>query len=441
MVDQAQSSPLDGARSDVGPVARYYALGVLILVTTIGFMDRQIMGILVEPIRADLGLSDTQIGLLGLVFAIVYVISCFPVARLADRWLRVNVIAIGVTFWSLMTGACGLAMNAAQLFMGRVGVAIGEAGGAPPSHAYVADLFPRSQRATAMSWLMVCAPFGLAGGLFLGGWATEAFGWRYAFFIAGGLGVLLGPIVYFTLPRVQQGSADGVKQKLQQPPFLQTMGQLFAIRSLILMLVGSGLLTLLAMGINSWAPAFLARSHGLTTGQIGAMLGSTLGFGSLAGHLVGGLLFDFMGRRDLRWHLWLPALIALGAGSLVFAALSAADIRTSVALLTGQAFVSGLWSGPMIAIIMNLAPVTARATASALLTLMVNVLGMGAGPLLIGGISDLLHPSLGEESLRYALLCSTVIVIPSALFVIFASLSYRNDLAAAEAASKADATH
>ncbi len=423
----------------VSAATRYYVLFILILVTTIGFMDRQIMGILVEPIRADLGLTDSELGALGLIFAVVYVAACFPVARLADRWSRVNVIAIGVTFWSLMTGACGFALNTAHMFLGRIGVALGEAGGAPPSHALVADLFPRERRATAMSLLMLCSPIGLAGGLFLGGWAAEAYGWRWAFFIAGGLGVLLGPLVYFTFPKVRQGAADGLKQKLKQPPFLQTMRQLLGIRSLLCMLIGAGLLTLLSMSVNYWAPAFLARSHGMSTGEIGAMLGSTLGVGSFTGHLLGGLLFDFAGRRDLRWHLWLAACIGLAAGGLVFYALTAADIQLAVYVLAVQAFVSGLFTGPMIAIIMNLAPVMARATASALLTLMVNVLGMGIGPQLVGWISDFLRPGFGEESLRYALLCSTAIVIPAACFFVLASLFYRKDLDAAEVRNTVDA--
>jgi MFS family permease len=436
MVDQATPAARGAASSGVSAGTRYYVLAILILVTTVGALDRQILSILVEPIRADLGMTDSAIGALGLVFALVYTATCFPVARLADTWSRVNVIAIGVTAWSLMTGACGLVASGAQLFAARIGVAIGEAGGAPPSHALIADMFPRHQRATAMSILMTCAPIGLAGGLFLGGWAAEEYSWRYAFFIAGALGVLLGPLVFFTFPRPRN---DPSQPKASPPPFMATIKRLVAIKSLMFMLIGVGLMTLLAMSMNFWAPAFLARSHGMTTAEVGAQLGAALGVGALLGHLLGGPVFDFMGQRDLRWHMWLAAAIGPVSALLAILALTLPSIGSAVTILSIQAFVSGLFTGPMIAIIMNLAPVFARAMASALLTLMVNVLGMGAGPQIVGALSDWLRPHFGEESLRYALICATAIVIPATIFQIMASMHYRRDLAEAEAASDAGA--
>lgn len=412
---------------------RYYVLFVLILVTAIGFIDRQIMGVLVEPIRRDLGLSDTQLGSLSAAFALVYVVACFPVARLADRWSRVNVIAIGVSVWSLMTGACGLAGSVTQMALGRVGVAIGEAGGSPPAQALVGDLFPRHERGTAMSLLMLCSPLGVAGGLMIGGWAADNYGWRSAFFIVGALGVLLGPLVYFTFPKRRRVEPDA---RASAPSFWQSIRQLLAIRSLMLMLVGSGLLTLLSMGLTAWAAAFLSRSHGVSTGAAGAMLGSAFGIGSLLGHLAGGPLLDLLGRRDLRWHFWVAAGIGPVCGALVAIALLA-PLTPAIWCLGIQAFVSGLFSGPMMAIIMNLAPVTARATASALLTLMVNLLGLGVGPQLIGLLSDTLRPGFGEQSLRMALLAATLVVIPASLCQIVASLTYRSDMEAADARNAA----
>src|SRR5262245_55690776 len=199
LVQHATPAAPDAALARVGVATRYYAVVVLTLVIAVSFMDRQILGILIEPIRADLHLNDTQIGALGLTFALVYTLACFPVARLADRWSRVNVITIAIVCWSAMTAVCGLAQNVLQIFLSRMGVAASESGGTTPSHALVGDLFARHERGTAMSILSVCSPLGLSSGLFLGGWAAEQHGWRTAFFMAGALSILIAPLVFFTV--------------------------------------------------------------------------------------------------------------------------------------------------------------------------------------------------------------------------------------------------
>lgn len=412
---------------------RSYILFLTVLVGGVSMLDRQIMSILVEPIRKELRLDDTQIGMLtGLAFAVVYVIASIPAARLADRWSRRNVVAISVAAWSVMTAVCGFAQNFWQLFIARIGVGLGEAGGSAPVQAMISDLFPRRQRGTAFSIYLLGPPLGMGVGLAVGGWALAEHGWRTTMLLAGIPGLILVPLLLFTARDVRAGVADGVTTVQVTRPFGETMLTLWRIRTLPLLMAASTIQALIGMGMINWVPAFFSRSHHLDPVIVGTRLGGALALGSILGHMLGGPLADLLGRRDIRWHLWVPVL-----GSLAAAACAATALTTSpdlaFPLLGLQVMLTGLSASPMIAIVTTLAPVWARATSAACLMFIINLVGLGMGPVAIGKLSDLLRPAYGDDSLRMALLVALVFVIPAATLFFLASRQYRKDFADADA--------
>ncbi len=411
---------------------RSYVLFLTVLVSAISMLDRQIMSILVEPVRKELSLNDTQIGMLtGLAFAVVYVIASIPAARLADRWSRRKIVAIAIGSWSVMTALCGFAQNFWQLFLARVGVGLGEAGGSAPVQALISDLFPRRQRGTAFSIYLLGPPLGMGVGLAVGGWTLAEYGWRTTMILAGIPGLILVPLLLFTVRDVRPGVADGVTVVQQPRPFGETMLTLWRIRTLPIMMTACTIQALIGMGMINWVPAFFSRSHGLDPVEVGTRLGGALALGSVLGHILGGPLADLLGRRDLRWHLWLPVFGSIGSASVAALALTGSP-SLAFPLLGVQVMLTGLSASPMITICTSIAPVWARATSAACLMFIINLVGLGLGPVAIGWVSDALRPVYGEESLRLALLGALVFAIPAATLFFLASRRYRQDVAEAE---------
>ncbi len=410
---------------------RGYVLVLLILVAAVAAIDRQILFILVEPIRHEFSLNDKQIGALtGMAFALTFVVASIPIARLADRSSRKLVIGVAVSVWSIMTAVSGLAQSFVQLFLARVGVGLGEAGAAAPAQALISDMFPPRQRATAMSLYLMGAPIGVAAGLGLGGWALEHHGWRFVLMCAGVPGIILGPLILLTVRNITKGLADGITKAFAQPSLLVTMRVLGKIRTLPFLVGAATIQTLLASGLVGWIPAFLQRSHGLSPMVIGGALGAAMGTGSLVGHLVGGPLSDVLSRRDVRWPLWFGALIALAAGILSLIAF-AGPVGIFFPVIGLQVFVSGMMSSPLLSLVVSLPPVWARATMAAAMFMVMQAVGMGVGPAVVGAISDALRPEYGEESLRIAMILSLLMAFPAALLFWLASRHYADDHAAA----------
>jgi MFS family permease len=440
---QAHGDPSAGGEpnpaSSVKPLStliRYYILIVLMLASAMSIIDRQILAILIEPVRHDLGLSDSGMGFLtGTAFSAVYTLTCVPVARLADRWSRTRLVAISVGVWSVMTMLCGGAATALQMFVARLGVGIGEAGATAPTHALVGDLFPRHRRGTAMSILTLCAPIGMGAGMAAGGWVLQHYGWRTTFVAAGLPGLALCLLICCTFPRVPKGLSDGLGGEVAEPaPFFRTVRLLCSIRSLPFLMIGGMLATSVIMGATTWLPPFLSRSYHLDQATIGAGLGAALGGGALIGSLGGGPLIDWLGRSDLRWHFWLPTITVPVSGVLIDVALFA-PVSSVWPLIGATMLLSALFAGPTLAIAMNLAPVTARGVAAACLAVIVNSMGVAIGPQIVGLLSDLLKPLFGIESLRIAIAGLTALTIPAGIMFWLASWSYRDDLACAEALS------
>jgi MFS family permease len=411
---------------------RHYVLFVLTLVCTSNFFNRQVFTLLLEPIRHELSLNDTQVGFLtGIAFTFMNVTLSIPVARLADRWSRRKVVALAVAMWSLMTILCGLAQNFVHLLLARMGVGAGQAGGTPPCYALAGDVFPRGQRSTAIAILLMSTPLGMALGFLWGGWTLGQLGWRQAFILAGLPGLVLCALMLFTVPEARKESVGGIRTPLQQPPLSSTVRLLWSIRTLRNMTFAAALQTFLLMGLTLWIPSFLMRSYAMSPKLIGTGMALAFGIGFTVGTLVGGRLIDVLGRRDSRWHFWIPTVASLLTVMLAVAALQGPP-RYFFLLLGAQITFGSVFASSMPAIAQSLVPVDVRATAIACALFVINVFAIGIGPQLIGIVSDMLRGAHGEDSLRVTLIVCAISTLPAMLFFHLSSRTYRSDLAAAD---------
>lgn len=429
---------------DVGPGARAptraysnYVLGVLVAVYVMNYVDRQLISILIEPIKAEFGASDKQMGLLtGFAFAIFYTVAGIPVARLADVWVRRSVIAIGLALWSGMTALTGLSRSFLELALVRIGVGIGEAGGTPPSHALISDYFPPKRRASALGIFSLGVPIGTMVGYSLGGWLGDHFGWRAAFLWMGLPGIALALLVRLTVREPRHGAFDSLAPKLHpgraaRATTGEVLRHLFSLSSFRWIVPGVCLASFSGYGFAIWKPVFLMRVHDFSMTQAGLWIGLLSGATGFLSTLAGGFAADWLARRDPAWSLRLCAVSIVAALPFQLAFLLYPDPMVALALFIPGGLVGGMWPPPSYAAAQNLVPPHMRALASAILLFFLNLVGLGAGPFAVGWLSDLLAPSLGAESVRWAL------VIPLALnsFGAFAywraSKRYAAELAAA----------
>ncbi|MBC2667699.1 spinster family MFS transporter [Novosphingobium piscinae] len=418
------TTPTQAAGDPVLPSMAYrgWFLFVMMLVSASVTGERFMMAVMVEPIKAELGLTDTQIGLSkDLAVTLVYLIAVIPLARLADRWSKRKIVALAATTWSLAVLLCGQARSFLLLLAGRAAIGLGEGAFTPPSQSWIADLFPMRQRATALAIFLLGASLGHLTGPALGGWLTSVYGWRHAMMMAALPGVVLVPLVLFTLREIPPGLADGnAAAAARTEPFWATLRQILAVPTLPLLMLGAGLTTLLTMGLVSWVPAYMDRSFGMSPREAGLGMGGALFLGSLVGHSVGGPLSDWLGRRDLRWYLWIQVVSAIGAASIGFVMLTGSGQH--VFLLLGlNMMIGGLSAAPLMAVISGLAPVHARSVAVAVLMVVINVVGLGGGPLFVGWLSDVLTPHYGTAALGMAMRAVLLVGLPSAALSYFAS--------------------
>lgn len=389
---------------------RRYALGVLIVVYTFNFIDRQILSILMEPIKADLGLSDTQLGLLsGFAFAAFYATLGIPIASYADRGNRRNLIAGALTIWSAMTALSGLANNFWQLLLARIGVGVGEAGCSPPAHSMIADYYPAERRATALGLYALGIPFGILFGFVAGGWLNEFFGWRTAFFVVGIPGIVLALVVRYTVAEPPRGLSEGRSLTGERSSIAATFVYMWNKRAFRHLAIGGALTAFVGYGITSWMPSFLARSHGMSTGEIGTWLGLILGIPGGIGIVAGGWLADRLGARDPRWYMWIVAIALVVCVPLSVGVYLAPTAGLALLLLCIPVALGNFYQATTFAQVQGLAPLRMRAVAAAVLLFILNLIGLGLGPTVTGNLSDLLAPSFGHESLRYALLLCALV--------------------------------
>ena len=411
------------------PAVRNYALGVLVVVYTFNFIDRQILSILLEPIKQDLGLSDSALGMLtGFAFALFYATLGIPIARFADRSNRRNLIAWALAIWSAMTAVSGLAQNFWHLLLARIGVGVGEAGCSPPAHSMLADYFPTENRATALGIYSLGIPFGILFGFIAGGWLNEFFGWRVAFFIVGVPGLLLAILVRFTLREPPRGMAEGRVADEEQPTIMETFRFLWSKRSFRHMAVGGGLTAFVGYGVITWVPSFLIRSYGMNTGDVGTYLGLILGIPGGIGIALGGYLADRYGARDTRWYLWIVSVALIASTPLFFGVYLSSTAFASLMFLILPILLGNFYQATTFSQTQGLVSLRMRSVAAAVLLFILNMIGLGAGPQAVGILSDILQPSYGDESLRYALLILSTVQIWAAYHYYQAGKSLKEDL-------------
>lgn len=413
--------------------ACWYALGLLTIVYTFNFIDRQLLAILQEAIKAELSLSDSQLGLLtGFAFAIFYVTAGIPIARWADRSNRRNIVALSLFIWSGMTAISGYVQNYLQLLLARIGVGVGEAGGSPPSHSIISDIFPPNRRATAIGFYSMGVNIGILFGFLAGGWLNEFFGWRVAFLVVGIPGVALALLLRFTLAEPIRGLHDGSSATPEPVPFGDVLRLLWSRRTFFHMALGAGLNAFCGYGVANWTASFMIRTYQMPTGELGTWLAAIIGLGGALSVFLGGMLADRLAPRDQRWYTWVPCI----AGFAAVPFMAAVYLVDGPYLALGMSIIPGLlfqtYLGNTIATTHAIVGPRMRATASALLFLVINIIGLGAGPWAVGFVSDLLAPTLGSESLRYAMLYVLPPVMAwSATHFWLAGRSLREDFAAA----------
>ena len=399
----------------------HYALLVLLFVYTMSYIDRQIMGILVEPIKQEFGVSDTAMGLLtGLAFALFYGVLAIPFGRYADRANRRNFVSYCCAAWSVMTALCGMATGFWTLTLARMGVAVGEAGGGAPSISMIADHYPPQQRGRAMSIYMLGPQLGILLGFGLGGWIAQHYGWRAAFLVMSVPGVLAAILLRFTTVEPQRGiweTAAGAAA----PPATESLGlvlrDLWASRAFVRITLAVLLMVFAGTGIGIWTPAFLVRSHGMTLQGAGAVMGVLGGLAAVTGTLFCGWLSDVLARRDRRWRLGVPLLGCIFSVpfGLAFYMMPATDpwllgsfaMPRSMGFYVLFGFVTVWWTAPIYAALAELIAPYRRATAMAVFGLVITILGGGFGPLAVGILSDQLVPQFRNEALRCALVIAT----------------------------------
>lgn len=410
---------------------RRYALGLLLVVYIFNFIDRQILSILLESIKRDLSLSDTQLGFLsGIAFAIFYSTLGIPIARLADRRSRRTIIAIALAIWSAMTALSGLARGFFTLGLARIGVGIGEAGCSPPAHSLISDYYPPERRATALSVYALGIPIGVLFGYLIGGQMDEYFGWRTAFLVVGVPGVFLALLVQFTLKDPPRGNFDaGVAT--EQLPIGEAFAYLWSRRSFRHLSIAAALHAFVGYGAGTWHAPFLIRIHGMTSGEVGLWLAMLAGLAGGLGTFLGGYLTDRLRERDIRFYAWVPGWSTILSVPLVLGFYLWPEPMGALMFLVLPALLGSMYLGPTFAITQGLVGPSMRAMASAILLFIINLIGLGLGPQGVGLLSDLLKGTFGHESLRYALLVVALVNVWSAVHYFLGARTLEADLARA----------
>jgi MFS transporter, Spinster family, sphingosine-1-phosphate transporter len=401
----------------MGSGNKNYLLAILLIILASNGADGWALGIMLEDIKAELLLSDTQLGALsGIAFSLFYAIMGIPIARWADRGNRITIIALTTALWSVMVALCGVAANFAQLLLIRVGVAVGEAGCTPPAHSIISDVFSRAARPRAFAVYMLGAPLSVIIGYFGAGWLNELYGWRATFLMLGIPGLIPAALAWFTLRDPRQAnrresngaellsSPTATAPASPQPDLRLVCRTLWHNRTFRHLLLCFSVVYFFGTGISQWQPTFFVRTYGLKTGELGTWFALIYGLGGLLGTIWGGIWASRYAANEERLQLRIMA-VAFGCFGLVSAFIYlASNYYFALALMAAGYVVLAMTYGPLFATIQTLVPERMRAMSIAIVYFFANLVGMGLGPLAVGALSDALRPSLGEDSLRYALL-------------------------------------
>ena len=440
----AQTSEAAPEIQPTTPGYRSYALWLLLGIYTLNFLDRQVVNILAEPIKQELGLKDWQLGALtGLAFAVFYTFLGIPIARLADRANRPMIIAGALAIWSGFTVACGLATNFVHLLFARIGVGVGEAGCSPPSHSLITDYTPKEKRASALAFYSMGIPLGSLAGMALGGLVADAHGWRVAFFVAGAPGIVLAIIAALTLKEPRKAlAAAQAKQAGEAPSFGEAMKELATKKSFwLIAFAGSGI-SFIGYGHLAFYGSFFFRNHGPQlaelaanlgglgpAGFLGTALGLIIGVFGATGTFLGGQIADRAAKKDIRAYVSVPATAGILGIPFFLVAMTTDNAALALGMLALPTLLNSLWYGPVFAAVQSLVQPRTRATAAAVLLFIINLIGLGLGPLFVGLLSDTLARSMGEaEGVRWALLLSASVGLISALLFWLARKTIREEI-------------
>ncbi len=394
-------------------------IAMMLIAYTLNFIDRQIIGILAVPIKADLSLSDAQLGLMGgLAFALFYTGLGIPIAMYADRHDRSKIMAAALFLWSLMTALCGFAQNFWQLFAARLGVGVGEAGGVAPAYTLISDLFPPDRRARALALYSFGIPIGSACGIVFGGVIATLIDWRYAFFIVGFAGILFAP-VFRRFVHDPRGAVPATTPRVRLATVLRT---LMGKPSFWLLSLGAACSSMMGYGLFFWLPSFLVRSFDISLLHASLGYGAILLSGGLAGIWLGGLISDKLAVRSKAAYALLPAGAFVATLPFYALGMSADVLWVALALLLVPTALGLVWLGPVIAAVQGVVPATMRSTASAIFLFVNNLIGIGVGTPAIGWLSDHLTARYGDEALRYAILSGTGFYVLATVFLLLAAV-------------------
>lgn len=443
---------------------RYKAwlLCLLLAIYASNFIDRIILASIGQPIREELQLTGTQFGLLGgIAFALFYSTLAIPIARLAEHRNRVGIITVATLTWSVMTALCGIAQNYWQLLLFRVGVGVGEAGLTPAAYSLISDHFPPNKRASAISVFNLGVPIGSLLGALASGWIAQHYGWRMAFILVGLPGVALALLAHATLRDPPRGYSDPARKVSSvPPPLMSVVRTLAAKKAFIHISIACCLTSFVNFGVNLFLPSYFSRTHGLSLAQAGLLFGLLTGVAGFVGILIGGFGTDRAARRDRRWVMWMPAMGLLFGAPLYIFATAQASVMIAFPLMMISSTFFYLWSPAANSSVQNMVEPRMRASAAAILSLLVNTVGTGCGPLLVGFLSDhyaqgmfalgsfasqcpggIAAPgaeaavteacrSAAAGSIRLAIMSAAVVYVWAAIHFLLASRSLRTDLEA-----------
>ncbi|HET9385852.1 MAG TPA: MFS transporter [Gemmatimonadales bacterium] len=413
-----------------------YVLGALTICYVINTMDRsQILAASVQAIKKEFAASDFQMGVLsGIPFAVFYSVMGIPIAAWADRTSRRNVLALAVATWSAMTAVFGLSVNYAMLFAARVGTAIGEAGGSPPSHSLISDYFTKSRRGTAFAVYALGVPIGTSLGAWYGGWGNQNFGWRTTFILAGVPGVAVALFVWLTVKEPPRGLSDGARKTDSKTPGMwEVLSFLWRRSSFRHLSLAAALHSVVWYASSAFNNAFLQRSHAMSAQEAGNWI-AVLALFAGVGTFLGGLLSDWLSSRsnDRRWYMWVPGVATLLCVPFQFLAFLSTNLAVTLPSFVGLMLMAAVFFGPSFAMTQALATLRMRSVATSLLLFIQTLIGFGLGPSVTGLISDWLRPAYQVDSLRYALVIIGVVNLWAALHYMWGARTLKQDLETTE---------
>jgi MFS family permease len=445
---EAPGSAVPPAAGGVNPVSagyRRYALSLLLLIYTLNFLDRQVINILAEPIKRDLGLLDWQLGMMtGFAFAIFYTVLGIPIARHAEKSSRPMIIAISVAAWSGFTMLCGMTTNFVQLLLARIGVGVGEAGCTPPAHSLITDYVPREMRASAIAFYSIGTPLGTLVGMAMGGVVADAYGWRTAFLVAGAPGVIVAIVAALTLvePR-RKMAADIAARAASQLPLKAVMKVLKSKKTFWLVAFAAAIKAFVGYGHAPFTASFFFRNHaeevariaegfGLqSAGFLGLALGLIGGTAGVFGAWIGGVIADKLGARDIRAYVLVPAIASVLSIPLFILAVSVSSVWLAIGILTIPIALGSLWYGPVYATAQSIVAPHMRATTAAVILFVINLIGLGLGPVFVGALSDIFAGPMGmgeAQGVRWSLIVSSCFGLIAAVLFFKAAKTIKADM-------------